>query len=84
MIKIDIGGCNTHHPKNFVIGKAQGSRDYLLIVTKSEAVFNINGEIYNMPPGAFVLFKQNVPYSYYKENMLMTGYILAVLMMRRC
>lgn len=68
MIKIDIGGCNTHHPRNFVIGKAQGSRDYLLIVTKSEAVFNINGEIYNMPLRAFVLFKQNIPYSYYNET----------------
>ncbi|SFR88460.1 hypothetical protein [Anaeromicropila populeti] len=56
MIKVNIGGCNNHHPQNFMISQKKGSNDYLLLVTKSETSFAINGVSYQTPSGTFVLF----------------------------
>ncbi|WP_160680894.1 AraC family transcriptional regulator [Clostridium sp. C8-1-8] len=64
MIKVNIGGCNNHHPQNFVVRHAEGSKDYLLIITKTETSFSIDGEEYEMPPGTMVLFDKNVPSNY--------------------
>lgn len=64
MIRVTIGGCNNHHPKNFMVSHVNGSKDYLLLLTKTETCFNIDGEEFNTPPGTFVLFNRNVPRFY--------------------
>ncbi|QAA33523.1 AraC family transcriptional regulator [Clostridium manihotivorum] len=64
MIKVNIGGCNNHHPQNFVVRHVEGSKDYLLIITKTETSFSIDGEKYETPPGTMVLFDKNVPSNY--------------------
>lgn len=64
MIKVNIGGCNNHHPQNFVIGNANGSKDYLLLITKSATCFFIDGNEYETGPGTMVIFDKNVPYNY--------------------
>ena len=64
MIKVSIGGCNTHHPQNFMVRHKNGSKDYLLLLTKTETAFTINGEEYETPPGTFVLFDKHVPRNY--------------------
>lgn len=64
MIKVNIGGCNNHHPQNFMIRHKEGSKDYLLLLTKSETSFTIDGESYETPPGTLVIFDRNVPYNY--------------------
>ncbi|ADL52324.1 AraC family transcriptional regulator [Clostridium cellulovorans] len=64
MIKVNIGGCNNHHPQNFMIRHMNGSKDYLLLLTKTETSFIIDGKEYETPPGTFVLFDRNVPCSY--------------------
>lgn len=68
MIKVNIGGCNTHHPQNFIIRHIQGSKDYLLIITKSETYFFIDGKEYETPPGIMVLFNKNVPSNYRNKS----------------
>lgn len=68
MIKVNIGGCNNHHPQNFVIRSAGGSKDYLLIITKSDTTFSIDGNEYETPPGTMVLFDKNVPYDYRNKS----------------
>jgi AraC family transcriptional regulator of arabinose operon len=64
MIKVNIGGCNNHHPQNFVVRHVEGSKDYLLLITKSETSFSIDGNEYETPPGTMVLFDKNVPSNY--------------------
>lgn len=68
MIKVNIGGCNTHHPQNFVVRHVEGSKDYLLVITKSETCFYIDGNEYETPPGTMVLFDKNVPSNYRNKS----------------
>lgn len=68
MIKVNIGGCNNKHPQNFRVCHKEGSKDYLLLLTKTEACFDINGKVYDMPPGTFVLFDREVPRHYYNKH----------------
>lgn len=64
MIKVNIGGHNNHHPQNFMVRHVKGSKDYLLLVTKTETFFTIDGKEYETLPGTFVLFDKNVPSNY--------------------
>jgi AraC family transcriptional regulator of arabinose operon len=68
MIKVNIGGCNNHHPQNFVVRHVEGSKDYLLLITKSETFFFIDGNEYETPPGTMVLFDKNVPSNYRNKS----------------
>lgn len=64
MITVNIGGCNNKHPKNFMVRHENGSSDYLLLLTKSDTYFLIDGKEYNTPPGAFVLLDKNISSEY--------------------
>lgn len=64
MIKVYIGGCNHHHPQDFMVSHTNGSKDYLLLLTKTATYFNIDGEEFETPPGTLVIFDRNVPRYY--------------------
>lgn len=68
MIKLNTGGCDTKHPKDFVIGRDKGNQDYLILLTKSRGYFNIAGNVYETEPGAFFIIDKDIPYFYCNKD----------------
>ncbi|MGB8453445.1 MAG: AraC family transcriptional regulator [Anaerocolumna sp.] len=68
MIYINFGGCDSRHTQGYVIGQAQGNADYLLIIAKTNAIFEINGTRYETLPGTMVLFDKNISYQYWNNQ----------------
>lgn len=64
MIKIYRMGCNAAHDKNFYINRPNGWGCYLLLLVKTEALFQINGEMTLCQPGTAVLYSPGQHHHY--------------------
>jgi AraC-type DNA-binding domain-containing proteins len=64
MIHINFGGCDSRHASGLVIDNPHGNQDYLIIIAKTNAIFEIDGLCYETMPGTMVLFDKNVSYRY--------------------
>lgn len=64
MIQMIVGGCNAKHHKGFRMVRTLGNKDYLLVITKKEAVFYINNKMSVVPPNTMIIFNKNTPYEY--------------------
>lgn len=67
MIYVNIGGCDSRHFTGFGIDNLHGNRDYLIIIAKTNAIFEIQGVQYETLPGTFVLIDKNIPYRYWNN-----------------
>ena len=67
-MKIANIGCNYTHPEDFVIDRPRGSGDYLLLILKSPAFFELNGQRQNAPAHSVVIFRKGTPQHYGAAN----------------
>ena len=57
MIIINIG-YNHCHDSDFFIDRPNGSGDYLLLLLKTDSIFNLNGEDVHVPMNSFFIYKK--------------------------
>ncbi|MBE5884730.1 MAG: helix-turn-helix domain-containing protein [Lachnospiraceae bacterium] len=58
------GGCETKHPRSFVMSRPKGINNYLILIIHTAGVFQIAGQQYNVIPGQALVLAPNTPYSY--------------------
>lgn len=68
MFSISKGGCNTRHPQSFFITKPNGSTDWVLLITKTPALYKHGGKTYNVAAETAIIFPPNYPYFYHNPN----------------
>ena len=66
--KVLRGGCDTRHPSSFVMSRMNGNTDYLLLVIKCPAIFELGGKEFSVQAGTAVILDKNVPYRYHNPN----------------
>lgn len=64
MLNIIQGGCNSRHPSTFFIKDTSGPIDYLLIITKTPCIFQMNNENYDLSPRSAVIVPPGTRYYY--------------------
>lgn len=64
MITITQGGYHARHPKNVQLSRPNGISDYLLLVVKTAAVFQLEEETYQVAPNSAVLISPDTPSLY--------------------
>lgn len=65
MFTVTNGGCNTRHPSTFLMARPKGLNNYLLLIIKTHAIFEINGLQFTAEPGSAVVIDRNTPYQYH-------------------
>lgn len=68
MIYVNFGGCDSRHTTGYVIENSHGNQDYLIIIAKTNAIFEISGIRYETLPGMMVMFDKNIPYRYWNSH----------------
>lgn len=68
MILINFGGCDSRHAPGYKIESLHGNQDYLIIIAKTAATFEMDGACYETLPGTMVIFDKNVPYRYWNSQ----------------
>jgi len=63
MIIINVG-YNHCHDADFFIDRPNGSGDYLLLLLKTDSIFNLNGEDVHVPMNSFFIYKKGSPQFY--------------------
>ncbi|MBR1713374.1 MAG: helix-turn-helix transcriptional regulator [Treponema sp.] len=66
--KVLRGGCDTRHPSSFVMSRMNGNTDYLLLVIKCPAIFELGGKEFSVQAGTAVILDKHVPYRYQNPN----------------
>ncbi|MBQ8967355.1 AraC family transcriptional regulator [Ruminococcus sp.] len=64
MFYIDRMGCSCKHDGSFVLNRPRGYEGYLMLFVKTKAVFEIEGETYNIEPNTFLIYNKNSPQLY--------------------
>lgn len=64
MFKILRMGCNTTHGNSFSVNRPNGYEWYLLLLVKSPAIFNINGETIYTAANSLIIYDKNYPHEY--------------------
>lgn len=64
MFTVYKGGCFSRHPKDFFMDRPNGLPYYVLLLIKTDAVINLNGETHICTPDSILLIPPNTPYSY--------------------
>ena len=64
MYQIITGGCNTRHPSSFFMSHPDGLNNYLLLIVKTPAVFQIAGQDYTLSPNQAIILAPHTPCSY--------------------
>ena len=75
MYQIIKGGCNTRHPSSFFMSHPDGLNNYLLLIVKTPAVFQIAGQDYTLSPNQAIILAPHTPCSYSNPygDIWMTG-----------
>lgn len=63
MIIINVG-YNHCHDADFFIDRPNGSGDYLLLLLKTDSIFNLNGKDVHVPMNSFFIYKKGSPQFY--------------------
>lgn len=85
-MKIINVGYNHCHDSDFYIDRPEGSGDNLLILLKTDAVFNIDGKDIKIPENSFFMYKKGDRSGtdvYIRAFLQMTGFILNLREMRK-
>ena len=64
MFYINRMGCSCKHDGSFVLNRPRGYEGYLMLFVKTKAVFEIEGETYNIEPNTFLIYNKNSPQLY--------------------
>ena len=64
MYQIIKGGYNTRHPSSFFMSHPDGLNNYLLLIVKTPAVFQIAGQDYTLSPNQAIILAPHTPCSY--------------------
>ncbi len=65
MYQIIKGGCNSKHPKGFIMRQPAGIPSYIILIVKTPARFQIGAQSFVLHQPAAVLIPPNTPYSYF-------------------
>lgn len=68
MLSVLNGGYNTQHSRTFVMSRPKGLNNYILLIIKTPADFDINGTSFTVQPGSAVLIDRNTPYQYHNPD----------------
>lgn len=68
MFSISNGGYNAKHSSSFIMSRPNGIRDYLLIIVKTHAHFNIGNTDFSVKPDSVVIIDRNTPYRYHNPD----------------
>lgn len=68
MIQVIGGGYGSRHVPASRIIRTSGNADYLIVITRSNASFTVNGETYLTTPNTLILFDKYTPYNYGSIN----------------
>ena len=63
-MKINKIGYNHRHDADFFVSRPNGSGDNLLLLLKTPAIFEINGEEIHTEKDSFILFREGTPQNY--------------------
>lgn len=63
-MKITHIGYNYTHDSSFFVSRPHGSGDNLLLLLRTSALFNINGNEIRVPENSFILYKEGTPQFY--------------------
>ena len=61
-------GYNSIYDCNYTFRHKPEKNSFLLILTKSNAIFHINGTAYHVPPFSFVIYDDTVIWEYSADN----------------
>ena len=64
MFYINRMGCCCRHDGDFVHDQPRGCEGYLMLFVKTKAVFEINGESFQVEPNTFFIYNKNSPQCY--------------------
>jgi len=68
MFTVLTGGNNARHPSTFFMSRPKGLSNYVLLIIKSHADFELNGITFIAKPGSAVLIDRNTPYQYHNPD----------------
>lgn len=68
MFTVSNGGNNSRHPKTFLMSRPKGLTNYLLLIIKTHANFEIAGVKFVVAPNSIVIIDRNTPYQYYNPE----------------
>jgi AraC family transcriptional regulator of arabinose operon len=63
-MRVNLTGYCFRHPSDFRIHRPHGSGDHLLLVVRSAATFELNGQTVHTPPGTVLLLDKGMPQMY--------------------
>lgn len=61
-------GYDFRHGPDFKLLRPNGLNEYLLLIIRSKAVFEINENQFKLSPGSMILINKNTPHSFYADN----------------
>lgn len=68
MIRIIDGGIHVRHNDNFIMRRASGVPEYLLLLVKTDAIFLLDSKKIVVPPNSVVLIDRHTSYEYYNPH----------------
>ena len=68
MFSVSSGGTNTQHPAAFLMSRPNGLSEYLFLLVKCAAVFEVDHTVIPTEPGCFLLIAPGTPYSYRSQS----------------
>lgn len=63
-------GYNFRHGKEFAISRPYGLKEYLFLIIRSTALFEINGQKVHIRPNSMILIDKNTPHSFSADSDL--------------
>lgn len=63
-------GYDFQHGQNFAISRPYGLKEYLFLIIRSTALFEINGQKLHINPNSMILFDKNTPHSFCADSDL--------------
>lgn len=68
MFTVLTGGNNARHPSTFFMSRPKGLSNYVLLIIKTHADFELDGRTFVAEPGSAVLIDRNTPYHYHNPK----------------
>lgn len=64
MFTVSSGGTASKHPSTFLMSRPNGFHEYVLLLVKCAAIFEIENRSVPVSPGCFLLIRPDTPYRY--------------------
>lgn len=70
LVKIISIGYNFTHGNDFGISRPNGLNEYLFLIIRSTAIFEINGQKLHITPNSMILINKNTPHAFHADGEL--------------